>query len=894
VKTANEIRRQFLDFFKERQHRIVPSAPVIPQNDPTLLFTNAGMNQFKDVFLGTGSRDYKRAADTQKCIRVSGKHNDLEDVGWDTSHHTFFEMLGNWSFGDYFKREAIRWAWELLTGVYGLPKERLRATVFGGDERLKLPADDESLRLWLAETGISQKWVLPFGRKDNFWEMGETGPCGPCSEIHFDLGEEACTKKKAPGHVCAVNGDCGRYIEIWNLVFIQFNQMENGTLEELPAKHVDTGMGLERLAAVIQGKRSNYDTDLFIPIIRKIEALTGARYGGDEKTDIAIRAIADHSRALAVAIADGAMPDKKKKGSVLRSLLRRASRFGRQALHCDEPFLYKLVPAVAGIFSDIFPEIGERKPHIELVVKAEEESFAQTVGRGITRFEELAHELETSGKTVIDGKNAYRLYHQDGFPRDLIDQMARERGLHVDEKGWKTAEEEHKKASEGEGTLPRFDLSELSGLPATRFLGYWERQEAEGNGTRAEAGILKIIGNEVVVLDRTPFYAEAGGQVGDTGTIEGDGLLFQVHDTGRIGDVTLHYGEFDRFDLSRVPEKVVARVNAERRQKIMANHTATHLLHLALKRVLGTHANQQGSLVHPDHLRFDFTHPKTISPEEIDRIERIVNELIAENRPLRMSLEELEAARKRGVTALFGEKYGETVRVVACEGRSEELCGGTHCRATGEIGYFRIVSEGSIQVGVRRIVAKTGAEAVLDAQMERKILKESALKLSVPPEELSQRIEALRGQVKELRKHTAEKESKDLARIRREVLEKAEKLGDVFLVWSSMPDSGRDELAELSDALRSGKEPVAGVLFGGREGKIFAQAFASKNIVSAGRFDAGKVIRELAGLFGQKGGGRPDFAQTGWKSEEAVTSSEFLKKIESIKQAVIESLKSNA
>jgi alanyl-tRNA synthetase len=870
LKTASEIRRAFLDYFAAHEHRIVPSAPVVPGDDPTLLFTNAGMNQFKDVFLGTGKRDYSRAADTQKCIRVSGKHNDLEEVGLDTYHHTFFEMLGNWSFGDYFKREAIRWAWELLTDIYGLPKERLWATVFGGDKELGLAPDEEAAALWTEETGIPKERVLRCGRKDNFWEMGETGPCGPCSEIHFDLGEPSCNRKEVPGHVCKVNGDCTRFIEIWNLVFIQFNRTEGNCLSSLPARHVDTGMGLERLVATVQGKTSNYDTDLFLPIIRAIEEMTGARYGADGRTDTAIRVVADHVRALSVAIADGAMPDRKKRGSVLRSLLRRAARFGRQVLACEDPFIYRLVPVVADIFSDVFPEIGQRRAHIELVVKAEEESFAQTVGRGIARFEELAAGLASRKVTVIDGRSAYRLYHQDGFPRDLIDQMARERGLRVDEEGWKVAEEEHKKASEGEAALPRFDLSVLAGIPATKFLGYWERTEAEAGGTRAEAAILKVIGNEAVILDRTPFYAEAGGQVGDSGVIAGDHFRFRVHDTGRVGDVTVHYGEFEDFDLSRLPAQVTAVVDRERRAAIMANHTATHLLHWALKKVLGPHANQQGSLVHPDYLRFDFTHPKAITAAELDEIEVLVNERIAGNFPLKMTVEALAAAKEKGVTALFGEKYGEKVRVVSIEDTSQELCGGTHCTATGDIGYFRIVSESSIQVGVRRIVAKTRLAAVRDAQSDRKLLKACAVTLSVPPAELPARIEGMREQMKELRKRGEKRAQEDVGDARREILEKAEMREDVYLVACEAPGCTRETLAELADALRSGKDPVAGILYSRVEGTFFAQAFASKSLSSAGRFDAGKAIRELAARFGQRGGGRPDFAQAGWKREEPV------------------------
>jgi alanyl-tRNA synthetase len=874
--TAAQIRQQFLDFFREKQHRIVPSAPVVPIGDPTLLFTNAGMNQFKDVFLGTGSRDYTRAADTQKCIRVSGKHNDLEEVGVDTYHHTFFEMLGNWSFGDYFKEEAIAWAWELLAVRLGLDGSKMYATVFGGDPAHGIPADEEAEALWPQRSGIPAERVLRFGHKDNFWEMGEVGPCGPCTEIHFDRGPAACDRKGVPGHVCQVNGDCARYIEIWNLVFIQFARLEDGSLKPLPAKHVDTGMGLERLVALLQGVVSNYDTDLFMPIIRAIAERTGHPYGADERKDIAMRVIADHVRALSAAIADGALPGKQGRSYVIRRLLRRAARFGRQVLGTEGAFLCELVPVVAGIFDGVFPEIGLRLPHIQHVIEDEERAFARTIDSGIAAFDKLAGALRAKGETVVPGADAYRLYHQDGFPRDLIELMAREQGYELDEAGWAAAEAAHKEASKGEVAAHRLDLGALEGLPKTEFLGYWERGQAAGVGT--EAGglkVLKLLGTEALVLDRTPFYAESGGQVGDAGVIvgegEGDGgFRFRVEDTGRVGDVVVHFGELELGDTTHLPATVTARVDAARRRDIMANHTATHLLHWALERVLGDHANQQGSLVAPEYLRFDFTHPRSLSPQEVLEIERLVNARVAENSRVAMTEESLEAAKARGVTALFGEKYGEVVRVVQVGDFSQELCGGTHCQATGDLGYFRITAETAVQAGVRRIFAKTRSAAVEEALADRGLLQDAARRLTAPTHDLVRRIEALQEQVKELKKKGAASAQQDVGTLRRRLLEEAELVGGARVVVARIDVPDRKALGELADALRSGDDQVAGALAAVVEEKTVFLAFATKDLVTKRKLSAGEVVKQVAEAVGQKGGGRPDFAQTGWKGEEGI------------------------
>ncbi len=878
MRGSRKVRQMFLDFFAERDHHICPSAPVVPHGDPTLLFTNAGMNQFKDIFLGTRAADHRRVADTQKCIRVSGKHNDLDEVGRDSYHHTYFEMLGNWSFGDYFKSEAIAWAVELLVQRYGIPGDRLWATVFGGDEELGLPPDEEAESLWPRVTPIPAIRVLRFGKKDNFWEMGPTGPCGPCSEIHIDLGPGACNIPDHPadGSRCRVNGDCGRFIEIWNLVFVQFNHRPDGKLEPLPARHVDTGMGFERLVALdailepmIAGEQfvfSNYGTDLFAPVFQGLEQITGVAFSPSmapaELT--AYRVIGDHIRTLCIAMADGVMPDKKGRGSVLRSLVRRAARFGRQVLHLEEPFLHRLVPRVAEVYDGVFPEVGQRLDHITLVLRAEEQSFGRTIDRGIERFSRLASSVKQDCRT-IDGVEAYRMYHQDGFPRDLIDQMARERGLRVDEEGWKRGEDEHRRASEGRPDQPTFDHSELEGLSATTFVGYRERAEADGGGTVAEARLIKVVGTEVAILDRTPFYAEAGGQVGDTGTIEADGFRFDVDDTVRVGAVTVHFGELVEGDLTSLPEKVTARVDAHRRADIAANHTATHLLHWALRRVLGDHAAQQGSLVHPGYLRFDFTHPKAMTRGQVDEVERLVNRRVVRDIPLGMHEEGLDEARARGVTALFGEKYGERVRVVQVGEFSQELCGGTHCASTGEVGYFRISAETAVAVGVRRIVAVTREAAVKEAQEQRRLLLGASHALSVGPAELLDRVEATQLQLRQYKKLETERVTRDLGEQRRKMVESFETLAGVQVLVDVLDGADRKQLSALADALRSGNEPVAGVLVGVKQDVVAVLAFGTKDLADAGRLDAGAIVGAMARLAGARGGGRKDFAQTGWK-----------------------------
>jgi len=735
VFTSREIRSSFIDFFKDRGHQFVPSAPVVPIGDETLLFINAGMNQFKDIFLGLTRPDYTRAANSQKCIRVSGKHNDLEEVGMDTYHHTFFEMLGNWSFDDYFKAEAIEWAWQLLTEVYGIDPDRLWATVFEGDPADGSRPDHEAAELWRKVTPIPKERVLYFGRKDNFWEMGNAGPCGPCSEIHIDLGPEMCNMKHVAGHKCAVNSGCARYIELWNLVFIQFNRRADGTLEKLPARYVDTGAGLERIAAVLQNKRSNYDTDLFMPIIDAIAGLTGHKYTSslESRTDSAFRVIADHIRSLTFAITDGVTPSNEGRGYVMRRILRRAARFGR-VLDAHEPFMYKLVDVLADTMGDAFAEIRQRADFVAGVIEAEEAAFGRTLDRGLEIFSAAAEAAQNSPDKTITGENAFQLYDTYGFPLDLTQLMARERGLKVDNETFENlmeAQRARARAARRDTSLaaalagvalPETDdsLKYHSDTCRTKVLGW-----IDSGGYNTDAALRDQSENAAVVLEKTCFYAEAGGQVGDCGIIRSAAGEFVVETTEKIANCVIHRGKLASGAISPGDE-VTATVD-RRRDSVRKNHTATHLLQWALQQVLGDSVRQQGSLVCADYLRFDFTYPKALTPEQIEHVEKRVREKIAENAPLTCVVMPIDQAKQLGAMALFGEKYGSVVRVVAIgtddaaritQAFSREFCGGTHVDSTGEIGGFAIIREESISAGVRRITALTGA-GLVDYLLER-------------------------------------------------------------------------------------------------------------------------------------------------------------------------------
>ena len=861
-KTSVQIRREFLDFFAAQGHREVPSAPVFPQDDPTLLFTNAGMNQFKDVFLGTGKRDYTRAVDTQKCIRVSGKHNDLEEVGVDTYHHTFFEMLGNWSFGDYFKRDAILWAWKLLTEVWGLPKDRLWVTVFGGDEQDGLGPDTEAEKIWREETDIDPEHVLRFDRTDNFWEMGDTGPCGPCSEIHIDRGGPESDPTDGADPKIGVNAGNERFIELWNLVFMEFNRLDDGSLQKLPAQHVDTGMGFERIVSVLQGKSSNYDTDVFTPIFDAISKLTGKRYGASTSpADVAFRVIADHVRAVSAAFADGALPSNVGRGYVLRRLIRRASRYGRQELGQEQPFLFEVVPAVARNLKPAFPEIEKRLEHIQTLVRAEEEAFGKTLGRGLIRFEELAGRVVSAGKRTLPGKEAYELYATYGFPQDLVELMARERELQLDQEGWDAAQGEHREKSRSEGKFKQLlSAEELADVPPTVATYHEPGLDASELDTEVVRWIAREDeGRDVLLLRKSPFYAESGGQVGDSGVIVAlDGSFrFLVQDTQKMGPVVVHVGASEGAAAEGL--SVRATVDRDRRERTRKNHTATHLMHKALREVLGDHVTQQGSYVGPDRLRFDLSHPKAIAADELERIEGIVNTQVFANAPVATTVEELEAAKARGVMALFGEKYDERVRVVDVGGWSTELCGGTHVAAAGDIGPFVIVSEGAIQAGVRRIEALTGQEAVAWIQHQRRLLVQTARALKSSPEELPGRVEQLQSQIKQAKK-AAQKGSKAdvdqaFAGLRDALAEQ-----DGILAGGVALDLDQGALRELATRIKTLSPDLAVVLMGSAKGRVPWIALCQGAARDRG-LDAKHAAEFLRPRLGGGGGGKAELAQ---------------------------------
>ena len=836
--TSKEIRESFLKFFKDKDHRIVDSAPVVPHGDPTLLFINAGMNQFKDVFLGSGSREYNRAADTQKCIRVSGKHNDLEEVGHDTYHHTFFEMLGNWSFGDYYKEEAIEWAWELLTDVWKLPKERLWATVYR--------TDDEALEIWKEKTDINPDHILRFDEKDNFWEMGDTGPCGPCSEVHINLSDD-------PDNPDLVNADDPRCIEIWNLVFIQYNRDEEGKLHELPAKHVDTGMGFERVCAVMQGKSSNYDTDVFTPIISEIEKLSGVKYG-KEKDQIAMRVVADHVRTLTFAIADGATPGNEGRGYVLRRILRRASRYGRN-LNLKEPFIYKLVDTVVNNMGYYFTEITEQKENVKKIIKAEEESFNKTLDRGIELFEEISDKVERStvkgeGSKVITGDDAFKLYDTYGFPLDLTMVMAREKGFEVDERRFndlmnEQKERARKSTKEKQGSLKVIkSIADLSQNEPTNFVGY-EALEADA--------IVKSMADGFLIVDQTPFYAEAGGQIGDTGIIETKDKRLKVVDTQKIDNVIAH--KYEGLLEIEPGSTVHLRVDKNRRWDIMRNHSATHFLHAALREVLGNHVQQSGSYVGPDRLRFDFTHFEKVKPEEIEQIEDIVNEKLMMNIPMTHHKDTpFEKAKEMGALMFFGDKYGEKVNVVQFGDYTMEFCGGTHVKNSSQIGLFKIISESSIASGVRRIEAVTGrgVEEYIKKQEDRIQKSED-------------RINELQEEKKKLEKEIAKLQLEEKLGGIDDIVSNPEDVGGINLYKGKVEAAGMDELKSMGDDLRNKMKSGIGLLIAQVEDKVQMVCVVTDDLVKEKKIMAGKIVGQVAKIVGGGGGGRPHMATAGGK-----------------------------
>jgi alanyl-tRNA synthetase len=851
--TSKEIRNSFIDYFKNKEHTFVSSAPVVPQDDPTLLFTNAGMNQFKDILLGKKSPSYSRAVNTQKCIRVSGKHNDLEEVGHDTYHHTFFEMLGNWSFGDYYKKEAISWAWELFTDIWKLPKKNLYATVFKDD--------NESADLWTEVTDISKDHILRFDEKDNFWEMGATGPCGPCSEIHIDLGDDYCDNKE-PMHQCAVNGDCGRYIELWNLVFIQFNRDDEGQLHPLPQKHVDTGAGFERIVAVLQNKRSNYSTDLFTPILDKIGELVNLDYT-DSDNKSAFHVIADHVRMLSFSIADGAIPRNEGRGYVMRRILRRAARYGRN-LNMHEPFIYKLVPTVAEILGDTFPEIYDRLDHISTVIRSEEEHFNRTLDRGLEIFDKIKFDLETSKQRIIPGKDIFRLYDTYGFPVDLTRILADENGFDLDEAGFneKMSEQQNrarKAAKFQSADIPDDSWIVLSDDGESNFVGYTE-DAIETHLLRYSVHKDKLN----IVLKDTPFYPESGGQVGDKGLIAVEGFVLEVLDTQNDGDLIIHICLLpEGFKLDS--DRVFAEIQTDSRRQTEKNHTATHMLHSALRNVLGNHVQQAGSLVAPDRFRFDFTHFAKVKPKEISEIERRVNTKIQANLPLKIVEDSLQSAKARGAMALFGEKYDDIVRTVEIQDFSLELCGGTHVKRTGQIGLFVIRYEGSIASGIRRIEALTGTQAVKYLQNARTQISIMSELLNTTETKLSSKVKELIENRKQLEKELEKASSQIISDDIQNILERAETINGIRVISYALENSNMSQLKELGDQIRNKSNETVAVLGTINEGKISFVCVVSDDLIKEKGLKAGDLIKKVAKIVNGGGGGNPHMATAGGK-----------------------------
>jgi alanyl-tRNA synthetase len=888
--TNAEIRQSYLDFFKERGHTIVPSMSLVPGADQTLLFTNAGMVQFKDVFLGTGSRPYNRVADSQKCMRVAGKHNDLDDVGRDDTHHTFFEMLGNWSFGDYYKKEAIAWAWELLTVVWGLPKESIWATCFE-DELGEIPRDDEAAEIWRAQPGFKADQLVFFGREENFWEMADTGPCGPDSEIHMDRGPEFCNMRDVPGHECRVNGDCQRFLELWNLVFIQYNRIGARELDPLPAQHVDTGMGFERLVSVLQGVDSNYRTDLFTPLMDRVQHLTGHSDAERSEYLTPYRVIADHARASAFLIADGVVPGNIGRNYVTRMIIRRASRFG-STMGLDDPFLAQVAETVINEYGVAYPELVRNRDAILRTLTDEELRFHRTVDTGIAFLMDLIEKTRDAGQDQISGEGAFDLYATYGLPLEITRDIARENGIGVDEDAYAAALEGHRLASGGDeplGPLPEQDMSVFRDLLADlRDRGVLEPEGVAYDPystTRFEAKLVALVqdGNPVqhiamgeeafFILAATPFYVESGGQISDTGILRSGNAetwVAEIRDTRQpVQGLIVHRGVVLE-GTPKVGEIAIAEVDHQRRINIMRNHTATHLLHAALHEVLGKHARQAGSLVAPDRLRFDFTHPEPMTSDEIERVEAWVNEAIIANFPLLIRQEAQNEAIEAGAMALFGETYGEEVRTIRIgEGDpiSFELCGGTHVAETGSIGPFIILSEGSVAAGIRRIEAITGLESQLHLRQQTRLLKNLASELSVPVSDLEARIQSLLEENSAFRKELLN--TQKMAAHNAFSALKPRLMSGIPVLSAHIDDADADTLRQLTDRFREENPSGIAVLSSVVNQKPIFIAAISEDLVARG-LHAGNLLRDLSKIVGGGGGGKPHLAQAGGKNPARV------------------------
>ena len=856
--TASEIRKSFLDYFAKQEHTVVKSSPLVPDKDPTLLFTNAGMVQFKNVFLGQERLPYVRAASSQKCLRISGKHNDLEAVGRDTYHHTFFEMLGNWSFGDYYKAEAIEWAWELLTKEWGLPKDKLYATVYKND--------DDAEQLWFKISGLPPERVSRFGEKENFWEMGETGPCGPCSEIHLDRGPAACDKPGVTGHECRVNGDCARYIELWNLVFIQYNRAEDRSLSELPAKHVDTGMGLERITAVLQKVLSNYDIDSMRALTATTEKLAGLKYGVDQTSDISFRVIDDHARAVSFLIADGVTPSNEGRGYVLRRLLRRAARHGR-LIGLKEPFLHEVAKSVTAVMGDAYPELRNEEQRIREVIRIEEERFGETLDRGLVLLEDATVKLKSENQRTLAGDVAFRLYDTYGFPLDLTEDILRGENINVDQTGFeKLMEEQRTRGREARETVSMESKIQLDGR--VRFTGY-DRLDDESSvigifgsgGSKTEA----VEGEEIDLLtSETPFYGESGGQVGDRGAIRtARGDVVEIFDTQHpTPQLTSHHGKVKKGRV-QVGDKVALIVDARHRRKIMLNHSATHILHAVLRRELGQHVRQAGSLVTPERLRFDFNHSGAIPDEKLAFIEAEVNQHVREDASVLTQELSYDDAMRQGALAFFGDKYGDRVRVVRIGEISTELCGGTHIRASGEIGLFKLNFEGGVAAGVRRVEAFTG-EGALDLIHNYQLrLKEIGDLVRGSVDDAVDKVKRLLDRQKELERELDKLRGQlDKDRVPDLLARKQSVDGASFLITQVDGVDGK-QLRDIADQVKEKLGSGVVVLASAGEANVNLVASVSKDLTK--KFHAGNIIKELAAMVGGGGGGRPDFAQAGGK-----------------------------
>jgi alanyl-tRNA synthetase len=860
---AHDLRQYFFEFFKSKDHLIVPSAPMVVKNDPTLMFTNAGMNQFKDIFLGNQQPLNKRVANSQKCLRVSGKHNDLEEVGHDTYHHTMFEMLGNWSFGDYFKKEAIEWGWELLVNRLGIAEDRLYATVFEGSAEDNVPRDDESMRYWKKCFKNPEGRILEGSKKDNFWEMGQTGPCGPCSEIHIDIRDNE-ERKKVPGKEL-INKGHPHVIEIWNLVFIQYNRKSDGTLEPLPLKHVDTGMGFERLCMVVQGKKSNYETDIFQSVIEEISAISGKAYGVNEKWDIALRVIADHLRAISFSIADGQLPSNNKAGYVIRRILRRAVRYGYNNLDIEEPFIYKLVPVLVRTMGDQYPELKSGKEQIGRIIFEEETAFLKTLGKGLKMIDKMIEDLRTENKNVLPGKVAFEMYDTFGFPVDLTQLILKENDMHLDLKGFEDEMLNQKNRSREDASVETADWIIINETDGTEFTGY---DKTEDDVLITKYRTVKVKGKEScqLVFNKTPFYAEAGGQTGDTGIIASDKEKIAITGTIRENNLIIHLADRKPFDPKQIFR---ASVDVEKRLMTANNHTATHLLHYALRSVLGKHVEQKGSLVTPDRLRFDFSHFSRLSNEEILKVESMVNSMIRENYISKVTDGlSLEKARAMGAMALFGEKYGDKVRVVEF-GESIELCGGTHVTATGTIGMIKIVSESAIATGIRRIEAVTALKAEEYINEKLKTIDEIASLLKTTGS-ITESVEKLIAENNSLKKSIEKFESSSANTALKELIKKAVNINNIRYVSGRIETGSAEIMKNIAYQVRSASDNTILAIGSEIGGKASILVMVSDILVKERKINAVAIIKEIAVEIDGGGGGQPFLATAGGKKPEGI------------------------